>query len=79
MLLDQDKLKFILAILFILMIAVVAFISMQHRHKMMFILFFPMIYRAYKYHIFLYGKTWKESPLILLNIFILLSYNFLYL
>lgn len=72
---DRNKMKFVLAIFFILMVAVVAFISMQHRHKMMFILFFPMIYRAYKYHVSLNGKKFNEKMSILLSIFVVLSYN----
>lgn len=76
MLKDDNQIKFILAILFILMVAVIAFISMQHRHKMMFILFFPLLYRSYKYNVKHSGyKIINENPFIMMSFLIILIYN----
>lgn len=45
---ETDKRKFLLFLVFIFMVASVTYISMQSRHKMMFIMLYPLVYNYYQ-------------------------------
>lgn len=45
---EVDKRKFALFLVFIFMVASVTYISMQSRHKMMFIMLYPLVYNYYQ-------------------------------
>lgn len=56
---------FPLAIYFIFTLILITYISMQHRHKMAFIIIYPLLYNCYKYY-------YKTNPkwIIILQVFI---------
>lgn len=45
---EVDRQKFVLFLVFIFMVASVTYISMQSRHKMMFIMLYPLVYNYYQ-------------------------------
>lgn len=66
--------EFIVLVILLICLASVAYISMQHRHKMAFILFYPFIYNAFCK----YSKFSKANLRIatLSTFFLILIYNF---
>lgn len=75
MLKSKDNLHFLLAVIFLLMVTVVAFISMQHRHKIMFLLLFPMLYNSYKFNSRFRASKKVEYLFIVISLFIVIFYN----
>lgn len=72
----RDKNNFCLLIIFFIMVLCVTFISMQHRHKMMFILMYPIAYNYYLKNI----TRKKESIVNFLSymaMIVVLAYNFM--
>lgn len=69
---EKDINKFSLFLIFLIMVLLVTFISMQHRHKMMFIMLYPILLNYYDR----YTKNKKTSNIIsICSVCVILLYN----